>query len=173
MRRDYETIASKLRLPWQLAKEKVEEVSRKIRVFRTVQFMSHIDPKATPRTGCPDNPGRLTTTPQSPTISAMDRTEAVQTIAQKLGEVDREPLKKLKAVVKILGPDKALALCEKALAVEQQGGMMTRDGTRRRTPGGVFFYLVRGSNNKKVKKLWPQRKPESATPDTPLASQEG
>jgi hypothetical protein len=37
----------------------------------------------------------------------------------------------------------------------------------------VFFYLVRGSNNKKVKKLWPQRKPESATPDTPPASQEG
>jgi hypothetical protein len=37
----------------------------------------------------------------------------------------------------------------------------------------VFFYLVRGSNNKQVKKLWPQRKPASATPDTPPASQEG
>ena len=97
----------------------------------------------------------------------MDRAEAVTTIAQKLGEVEREPLKRLKAVVKILGPDQALALCEKALEVEQQGGMLTRDGTRRRTPGGVFFYLVRGSHNKKVKRLWPQRKPESATPDTP------
>ena len=102
----------------------------------------------------------------------MDRTEAVQTIAQKLGEVEREPLKKLKAVVKILGPDKGLALCEKALEVEQQGGMLTQDGTRRRTPGGVFFYLVRGSNNKKVHKLWPQRTPEPATPDTPPPSQE-
>jgi PHAX RNA-binding domain-containing protein len=103
----------------------------------------------------------------------MDRADAVKTIAEKLGEVEREPLKKLKAVVKILGPDKALALCEKALEVEQQGGMLTQDGTRRRSPGGVFFYLVRGSNNKKVKKLWPQRQPESATPDTPPASQEG
>jgi phosphorylated adapter RNA export protein len=73
----------------------------------------------------------------------MDRAEAVKTIAAKLGEVEREPLKKLKAVVKILGPDKALALCEKALEVEQQGGMMTRNGTRRRTPGGVFFYCNR------------------------------
>jgi hypothetical protein len=36
----------------------------------------------------------------------------------------------------------------------------------------VFFYLVRGSNNKKVQKLWPQRKPESATPDTPPAGEE-
>ncbi len=103
----------------------------------------------------------------------MDRADAVKTIAEKLGEVEREPLKKLKAVVKILGPDQALALCEKALEVEQQGGMLTQDGTRRRSPGGVFFYLVRGSNNKKVHKLWPQRKPESATPDTPPASQEG
>jgi hypothetical protein len=102
----------------------------------------------------------------------MDRADAVTTIAEKLGEVEREPLKKLKAVVKILGPDKALALCEKALEVEQQGGMMTRDGTRRRTPGGVFFYLVRGSNNKKVHKLWPQRKQDPATPDTPPPSQD-
>jgi PHAX RNA-binding domain len=102
----------------------------------------------------------------------MDRTEAVTTIAAKLGEVEREPLKKLKAVVRILGPEKALALCEKALEVEQQGGMLTQDGSRRRTPGGVFFYLVRGSNNKKVHRLWPQRKPESATPDTSPAGEE-
>ena len=67
----------------------------------------------------------------------MDRAEAVTTIVQKLGEVEREPLKKLKAVVRILGPDKALALCEKALEVEQQGGMMTRYGTRRRTQGSA------------------------------------
>ena len=134
--------------------------------------MSDNDPKATPGTGCPGNPGRLTTAPQPPTISRMDRAKAVKTIAQKLGEVEREPLKKLKAVVKILGPDKALALSEKALEVEQQGGMMTQDGTRRKTPGGVFFYLVRGRNNKRVHKLWPQRKPEPATPDTPPPSQE-
>jgi PHAX RNA-binding domain len=103
----------------------------------------------------------------------MDRAEAVTTIAQKLGEVEREPLKKLKAVVKILGPDKALALCEKALEVEQQGGMLTQDGTRRKTVGGIFFYLVRGSGNKAVKKLWPPpRKKPTATPDSPPASQE-
>ncbi len=103
----------------------------------------------------------------------MDRAEAVKTIADTLGEVEREPLKKLKAIVKILGPEQALAFCEQALQVEREGGMLTRDGSRRRTPGGVFFYLVSRSKHKKVKKLWPQRKPESATPDTPPASQEG
>jgi len=103
----------------------------------------------------------------------MDKDEAVTTIAQKLGEADPEPLAQLKAVVDILGPEQALALCEKALEVEQQGGMLTRDGTRRRTVGGIFFYLVRGSGNKAVKKLWPPpRKKPPAKPDSTPASQE-
>jgi hypothetical protein len=144
----------------------------KTEVFETDQLGSPNDLKAPPGTGCPDHPGRLTTAPQPPTISPMDRAEAVKTIAAKLGEVEREPLKKLKAVVKILGPEQALALCEKALDIDRGEGMLTQDGTRRRTPGGVFFYLVRGSNNKKVHKLWPQRTPEPATPDTPPLSQE-
>jgi hypothetical protein len=102
----------------------------------------------------------------------MDRAEAVKTIAEKLGEVEREPLKKLKAIVKILGPDEALGFCEQALAVERQGGMLTRDGSRRRTPGGVFFSLVRGSKNKKVRKLWALWQPKPPTPETPPPSQD-
>jgi hypothetical protein len=115
----------------------------------------------------------LTPARARPTISPMDTDEAVTTIAQKLGETEPEPLQRLRAVVDILGPEQALAMCEKALAVEQQGGMLTQDGTRRRTVGGIFFYLVRGSGNKAVKKLWPPpRKKPPATPDSPPASQE-
>ncbi len=103
----------------------------------------------------------------------MDTDDAVTTIARALGETEPEPLQRLQAVVTILGPDQALALCEKALAVEQQGGMLTQDGTRRRTAGGIFFYLVRGSGNKQVQKLWPRpRQKRPATPDSPPASQE-
>jgi hypothetical protein len=102
----------------------------------------------------------------------MNRTEAVQTIARKLGEVERKPRNTIKAIVKILGTEKALAYCERALEVERQGGMLTRDGSRRRTPGGVFFYLVSRSNNKRVKKLFPPRKPAPAPPETPPAGQE-
>jgi hypothetical protein len=51
--------------------------------------------------------------------------------------------------------------------------MLTQDGTRRRTVGGIFFYLVRGSGNKAVKKLWPRpRKKHPATPDSPPTSEE-
>ncbi len=40
-----------------------------------------------------------------------------------------------------LGPERARALLGQALTVEAQGGLTLPDG-RRRTPGGVFFYLV-------------------------------
>jgi PHAX RNA-binding domain len=43
----------------------------------------------------------------------------------------------------VLGADRTTALLTAALQCEAAGGMLTRDGTRRRTPGGVFFQLVR------------------------------
>ncbi len=73
----------------------------------------------------------------------------------------------------ILGPEPALALGEKAVEMEQQGGMLTHDCTRRKTVGGMFFYLVRGSGHKAVNKLWPPpRQKPTATPGSPPASQE-
>jgi hypothetical protein len=40
----------------------------------------------------------------------------------------------------------------------------------RRTVGGIFFYLVRGIDNKEVKKLWPRpRRKPPATPNSPPA----
>ena len=86
----------------------------------------------------------------------MDRKEAVTTIAQQLGETEAEPLKRLKGVVKALGVEEALALCEQALQVEREGGMLTKDGSRKRTVGGIFFYLARATGNPKVLKLWPR-----------------
>src|SRR6266700_5438169 len=46
-------------------------------------------------------------------------------------------------VIVILGCEMASALLARTLATEQQGGMMLPDGTRRRTPGGVFFLLAK------------------------------
>jgi hypothetical protein len=54
----------------------------------------------------------------------MDTDEAVTTIAHTLGESEPEPLTQLQAVVEILGVEKATALCEKAVELEQQGGML-------------------------------------------------
>jgi hypothetical protein len=70
-------------------------------------------------------------------------------IAQKLGESEEQPVTTIQRIVDEFGPEFALEMLQKALAIEEQGGLTINDGTRKRTPGGVFFYLVRGRLAKK------------------------
>ena len=60
-------------------------------------------------------------------------------------------------IIAVIGADRAREFLRQALEVEAQGGMITKAGGRRRTPGGVFFYLVRGNlRAKERRQLWPQ-----------------
>ena len=45
--------------------------------------------------------------------------------------------------MRALGPERAQAFVAQALDVEANGGMLIPDGSRKRTVGGIFFYLVR------------------------------
>ncbi|MDQ5852088.1 MAG: phosphorylated adapter RNA export RNA-binding domain-containing protein [Chloroflexota bacterium] len=65
------------------------------------------------------------------------------TIAQELGETQRGPISQIRRTVQRLGPEAARAILQETQAIEAQGGLMLPDGSRRRTPGGVFFHLVR------------------------------
>ena len=49
----------------------------------------------------------------------------------------------LRQVLRTLGQDRCAAILADTLTSEANGGMLTKDGTRRRTPGGVFFQLVK------------------------------
>ncbi|XP_014781621.1 phosphorylated adapter RNA export protein isoform X2 [Octopus bimaculoides] len=49
----------------------------------------------------------------------------------------------IEKVVQVLGKKKALDVARLTRDVEEHGGMMTNDGGRRRTPGGVFFQLLK------------------------------
>lgn len=69
--------------------------------------------------------------------------KAVVHITQTLGETDWKPRTQIERIVQQLGPDFALAKLQETEQVESQGGLMLTDGSRRRTKGGVFFYLVR------------------------------
>ncbi len=64
----------------------------------------------------------------------------IDTLAEALQEPNR-PL--LTQVLRLLGTDRTTAILAETLTCEANGGMLTKDGTRRRTPGGVFFQLVR------------------------------
>jgi hypothetical protein len=69
--------------------------------------------------------------------------QTVEAIAAGLGETDERALEKIKRSVEILGVEAAQALFQEVEAIEAAGGMLTADGARRRTPGGVYHYLLK------------------------------
>jgi hypothetical protein len=92
------------------------------------------------------------------------RKATIKTIAKQLGETEAGPRQQVARVVKHLGPEQALAFLHEALAIEESGGLMLPDGSRRRTPGGVFFYLVRTKGPPAIQGLW-GRKPKPPKPE--------
>ncbi|GAB4206130.1 MAG: hypothetical protein OHK0022_32890 [Roseiflexaceae bacterium] len=72
-----------------------------------------------------------------------DLDAAVARIAGALGETEEAPVAQIRRIIKRLGVEETESFLERTREVEAQGGMMLPDETRRRTPGGVFFALVR------------------------------
>ena len=99
--------------------------------------------------------------------TAMTTDEVERTIAEHLCETEAKPLQLLHKVVKKLGPEQALAFLRETQEVEAQGGLLLPDGSRRRTPGGVFFYLVRTKGPKPVRVLFWQHKQEQSAASPP------
>jgi len=109
-------------------------------------------------------------TPETPaTLSQEELYTFVGYLAQQLGETEKEPMRVLRRIVRLLGKDQALAFLQKTQETEAQGGMMLPDGSRRRTPGGVFFYLVRSGLPKDKRHLTWATKTKSQ-PGTPKQS---
>src|SRR5207247_9729019 len=71
------------------------------------------------------------------------RVETAQLIAEQLGENAEEPRAQIYRTVKRLGIEQALGFLQQTHEIEAQGGRMVTDGSRRRTPGGVFFLLIK------------------------------
>jgi hypothetical protein len=62
-------------------------------------------------------------------------------------------------VITTIGLKRTQEFLEKTLAIEAEGGMMVSSGQRKRTPGGVFFYLVRKAVSADEKKaIFPKNK---------------
>jgi hypothetical protein len=96
-----------------------------------------------------------------------DTRELVQTIAQQLGETQRGPIQQIRRVVQHLGADTAQAILAEAQQIEANGGLLLPDGSRRRTPGGVYFHLVRQRISPAERVLiFPMRPGRSTRPGT-------
>jgi hypothetical protein len=70
-------------------------------------------------------------------------------------------------IVQVLGEEGALTLLKETLEIEKSGGMMLADGTRRRSPGGVYFQLARRKLPPEDKKnIFREKKAETPAADT-------
>lgn len=67
----------------------------------------------------------------------------VRSVADMLGETSQGAFWRLHLIVRVLGSARVVALLKETLKVEQQGGLMVLNGSRRRTTGGVFFHLAK------------------------------
>jgi hypothetical protein len=91
----------------------------------------------------------------------LDTLETVDAIADQLGETEPVPLAQIRRIVKTLGAERAQAFVDQALQVETAGGMMLPDGSRRRTLGGTFFFLVRQAVSEAEREvIFPPRRPK-------------
>jgi len=104
-------------------------------------------------------------------------TTTATAIADQLGETVGGARATIWRTVRTLGPERAQAFVAQALEVEANGGMMVPDGSRKRTLGGIFFYLVRTqiSDDEAIQinrawrwQQWKQRQPaKSKAPAAP------
>lgn len=91
-------------------------------------------------------PGKSITLNKRCELSDTDPVDKVaEEIAFRLWERKRSLIRSL---TEVLGVAKAIDFCNKTESIEKSGGLMVMKGTRRRTPGGTFLYLVR--NDPKV-----------------------
>ncbi len=117
-------------------------------------------------------PRRHPTRPLSPEAQALT-TE----IAAALDETAPDPVGQIARAVARLGPAQARAFLVQVQEIEARGGRMLPDGSRRRTPGGLFFLLLRQSTDLSRRdkvyifpQLFQQTKARAAAEDSAVAA---
>jgi Phosphorylated adapter RNA export protein, RNA-binding domain len=81
-----------------------------------------------------------------------------QKLAVTLGETEEKPILQLARAVDVLTAEKAEAYAKEAVEVAAGKGIMKKDGSGKRSPGGTFFALVR-EREAKDHKVWRKIKP--------------
>lgn len=104
-------------------------------------------------------------------MSRAETADVVAAVAAQLGETEEQPRAQIARAVEILGTERVQTVLAQALEVERQGGLLIGDGSRRRTPGGVFFNLLRkGLIWKQAVYIFPQLGPRTPHAEEQVAS---
>jgi hypothetical protein len=107
--------------------------------------------------------------------SGNSRTIEQYTIAEQLGESAPQAVALIGRILRQLGVEETRLLAAQAIATEQAGGMLTDDGSRRRTVGGIFFVLVKQhlhttGRTELEQSLFPRRRARPARPEAAPAA---
>lgn len=107
------------------------------------------------------------------TSQVTDDGQAAHELAGAIAQALNEPnIALLRTVIEAIGPEQAQAHLAATLEIEAQGGMLTADGSRRRTPGGVFFLLARKAMPGNLRrKIWPMLPKPKATSQSGASAQ--
>ncbi|XP_034942505.1 phosphorylated adapter RNA export protein [Chelonus insularis] len=71
----------------------------------------------------------------------------------------------IQRIVRIVGKQKAIEFYQKTKEIEENGGLLIMNGSRRRTPGGVYLYLVKNDDyipQEKIREIFAVDKKENA-----------
>ncbi len=88
---------------------------------------------------------------------------AMDDVLKTLEETEKVPVRQVEAMVRLCGLSFVEAIMREALAVDAGEGMLTSDGTQRRTKGGVFFYLARHRMAPPIRRIIYNRKGKMPT----------
>ncbi len=86
-------------------------------------------------------------------------------VVSELQESEKIPLRQIEAIIMLCGTNFVEALLKETEEIEANGGIMTTDGKRRRTKGGVFFYLARFRMSRELRRIVYNRKGQMPDPD--------
>jgi RNA recognition motif-containing protein len=84
--------------------------------------------------------------------------KAIEDILAALEETEVVPRRQLEAMARLCGLPFVEALVHEALEIDAGPGIMTSDGSRPRSKGGVFFYLARYRMSPAVRRIVYNRK---------------
>ncbi len=113
-----------------------------------------------------DTTGTTAPTPPTQATGKAAARAAIDEIAAQFGETEDEPKRLIKRALRTLGEERVRAFVAQALEVETAGGLLLPDGSRRRTPGGVLFHLMRTGIDKKTSRkiFWSHTTPQGQGP---------
>lgn len=106
-------------------------------------------------------------------VAGEEAREVGEELAESLEEQKPEVISTIQRVVQLVGEEASRQLLVQTWAVEDSGGLLTLDGTnRRRTPGGVFLWLVKQKLNE-AQRAQIFSAPRPAKPEAGLSGVQG